>query len=687
MDRSHSASADLESPFLQEEAFVRQARPAWVDVPIQVESPFVVLSDLVLRTTERESGEEPAPASEDFAESSDSWRAARRIAADKELAGDNFVDETIEAGDAKYLVDEVETEDGYGTESDEESEATREASVDAEENEEANASRKAVIGQVTVEDATGVEKPEESEDEGETHDAVLYEEETEPLIDGEAPVWRSGTEYFRDDALGRDQVGIQREDGHVLLAVASNGSTVTTFASARVGTLNLSPARPVYRLRPARLDALSGGSTGALRAKFKGPKVVALPDGTELLRAVGSRYQEVDAERLPAILRGQLAHGTRLEIDHEKLRVWMVFRVRGESAETARLVPAKRTLTDIAGRRDEFVAALARIPAGALRTSIETHLDTLAVVSSIEGGFGSRSGARDTHASLGIFQWAMKRGQWRETGSLGTFFRMLKSRAQAGTTADAGSLYVDAWAECTAQGLDVLEVGGRWVLHLNGTRATGDQVETRMHSVMAVGSLATYQLAASLDWIRNFQETVVWPGPLGARLTGHKWRVLASPTRVQLKSGRRSLTMETAVVTRLSQVFTSQAALATAVMLGVNRPAYVPLALWRALGAPGDPSARIGRLLTAVFDACTSAGQNPSSGMFTREHVTAAGTAAQTAWEALRAFIWPAATLPPGGETEVRATFERKAIWLYEPGDMRKFKREGRFATVRVLLP
>jgi hypothetical protein len=162
---------------------------------------------------------------------------------------------------------------------------------------------------------------------------------------------------------------------------------------------------------------------------------------------------------------------------------------------------------------------------------------------------------------------------------------------------------------------------------------------------------------------------------------------VTSPTKAQLISGRRSLTIETTAVTRLSQLFTSQAALATAVMLGVNRPAFVPLALWRALGTPDDPSARVGQLLTAVFDACTAAGQNPGSGKFTRAHVTAAGAAAETAWEALRAFIWPAASLPTGGEAELRATFERKALWLYEPGDARRFKREGRFATVRVLLP
>ena len=637
----------------------------------------------------------------------DAWRTARSIAAEKEVAGEDVVDEAyLLEGDGAI----VKQGDGVIAEEDEAAIETSEAEdlVDEEETEETN--------EVTDEAATGEEpegreeaEEEEAEDEegederpvdfetieslpdeldeGELFDSFSDEEETAPIIDGETPIWRSGTEYFRDAASGRDQVGVQRDDGRVLLAVTSNGSAVTTIASARVGTLHLDPVRAVHRFRRAELTAVSGASTGALRAKFAGPRVVALLDGTELLRHGGRTYKAVPAAELPGTLRGQLAHGTRLAIDNGKLRVWMTFRVRGESADTSRWVPAKKTLEEITARRDAFVKALERFPAGALRTNLETHLDTLAVVSAIEGGFGSKSGAGDTHASLGIFQWAMKRAQWQETGSLGKFFRALKSRAQAGDTADSGSVFVNAWAECTAQGLDVLEEDGRWVLRLNGTHATGSQVETKMHSVMSAGNLASYQLVASLDWIREFQQTVVWPGPLGARLTGHKWRIVTSPTKAQLTAGRRSLTIETTAVTRLSQVFTSQAALATAVMLGVNRPAFVPLALWRALGTAGDPSARVGQLLTAVFDACTAAGQNPGNGKFTRAHVTAAGTAAETAWEALRGFIWPAGSLPAGGEAEVRAIFERKALFLYEPADARKFKREGRFATVRVLLP
>jgi hypothetical protein len=281
----------------------------------------------------------------------------------------------------------------------------------------------------------------------------------------------------------------------------------------------------------------------------------------------------------------------------------------------------------------------------------------------------------------------MRRDQWQETGSLGTFFRTLKERAQAGGSGGLPTFYANAWAECTAQNLDVRQEGGRWVLTIDGTHATGSQVEAKMRAAMAAGNLAAYQLVASVDWIQHFQQTAIWPGPRGAQLLAHRWSVVSSPTKARLASGRRSLEIETTAVTRLSQVFTSPGALATAVMLGVNRPAFVSLALWRALGAAGDPSARVGQLLDAVFDACHAAGQRPRSGRYTRAHVTEAGAAAATASEALRAFLWPGATLPAGGEAELRATFERKALWLYDAADARRFRREGRFATVRVLLP
>ena len=148
----------------------------------------------------------------------------------------------------------------------------------------------------------------------------------------------------------------------------------------------------------------------------------------------------------------------------------------------------------------------------------------------------------------------------------------------------------------------------------------------------------------------------------------------------------------------LSQVFTSDAALATAVMLGVNRPNYVPLALWRALNTGGDANAEVDRLLDAVLKACIAAKKLPPRGplcrpvkgrprgyKFTETEVTAAGPAAVAAYQALQSFLVVSATLPVGGEAALRAAFESKAMFLYAPGQATN--REKRFATVRVQFP
>ena len=138
----------------------------------------------------------------------------------------------------------------------------------------------------------------------------------------------------------------------------------------------------------------------------------------------------------------------------------------------------------------------------------------------------------------------------------------------------------------------------------------------------------------------------------------------------------------------VGQLFTSEGALTTAVMLGVNRPNYVRLALWRALGTNADPKAETGRLLQAVIRACTAAKQTPRPGQpFTDVHVNAAGAIAQAAYQALQSFLVPAPALPTGGEAALRAAFESKAMLLYKPRDARHFRREGRFATVRVQFP
>lgn len=528
-------------------------------------------------------------------------------------------------------------------------------------------------------------------DESTGEDEVEREEEAEDehaaIIDGETPVWRTGTTYFGAAAAGRDIVGIRRDDGQVLLAVNSAGTRVVHLPDAEVGMLQIGQGRRVSRCRRAVLAPKTGAIADAMTASLTGTILYVLDDGTEILRKSGSSIVSVPNGELPADLITRFYHGTRLDIASEPPRFRMTFRLNDETNESARWVRAKATAATIAARRHDFELAATNVPAG-LRQSVIDQLDLLAVVSVIEGSFGAKSGAGDTAASLGIFQWAMTRNQWQETGSLGQFFWDLKTRAQA---AGAERLFVDAWATCTSKGLDivnqVIDAHERKVISLNGAHATGEQVETALAGAMATGNLASYQLVAGLDWINNFKDTIIAPGPLGRTWLGHGWTKTGAQTG-RFVVGARRLDIASAGVTRLSQVFTQEASLATAVMLGVNRPAYVPLALWRALGTSSAPSAHVGTLLDTIFRGCEAAGQHPAKNHFTRHHVEAAGGDALKAFQALQEYLWPPhPMLPFGSEQEARTLFERKALLLYNPRDARKFAREGRFATVRVSLP
>jgi hypothetical protein len=509
------------------------------------------------------------------------------------------------------------------------------------------------------------------------------DDEGELLIDGEAPVWREAGAYFLAAGTGRDVVGIRRDDGQILMAVNAAGSGVVRLPDAAVGTLHIGQGRTVSRCRKAVLTPKVGAGADAMTAQLRGNVLYVLDDGAELLRKVGGEIVGVPNVELPADLITRFFHGTRLDIRGEPPRLRMTFRLRDETEDLARWVRAKASDADIAARRRTLETAAGSVPA-ALRQQVTDMLDLLAVVSVVEGGFGSTSGAGDTHASLGIFQWAMARNQWQQTGSLGRFFWDLKTRAQAG---GAAQLFVDAWAACTGRGLDIVLQGGARILTLNGTHATGAQVEAAMSATMATGNLAAYQLVASLDWINDFRNTVISPGALGARWVGHKW----TPTGAQsgrLVLGARTLDIAAAGVAPLSRVFTTTASLATAIMLGVNRPAYVPLALWRALLPSQDPSTHVGALLDRIFKGCEAAGQRPANRRFTDAHVTKAGGVALTAFRELQDYLWPANPVAPlGNEQDLRVLFERKALLLYDPADARRYARAGRFATVRVPLP
>jgi hypothetical protein len=93
--------------------------------------------------------------------------------------------------------------------------------------------------------------------------------------------------------------------------------------------------------------------------------------------------------------------------------------------------------------------------------------------------------------------------------------------------------------------------GGR--IYLHGKAATGETIERAMHDTMGVPPLRSYQLIAATDWVQRI-----------------------AMRKVKDKS--------------VEKLLRSPRALATAVLLGVNRPSYVVPALEHAVERVGIDS-------------------------------------------------------------------------------------------------
>ncbi|MEQ1572411.1 MAG: hypothetical protein ABMA64_42720, partial [Myxococcota bacterium] len=452
------------------------------------------------------------------------------------------------------------------------------------------------------------------------------------------------------------------------LAIDSRGRLVD-LAAARLGEV-LPSRTAVYRMKRAALAAVAG-TPGAFTVTFSGPVLAMCDDGRPLLERGPRRWKWIDLVGVP------FGAGSRIDFTDGQRFVWMRFRYADERAASPRFVPAKASTGDVASRRTEFATEAARLPAGAERTAVEARLSVMAATSVVEGTFSSHAFPGDTHASLGISQWAMPRAGV-DAGSLGQFLRRLEQRA--GTL---GGPYALAWAQCTGAGLSVNPAGNR--ISVGGVVATGDQVDAALGPQMNRAELRTYQLVAANDEVDRYVGTAPSTAFRDTEVLGPGQRVTASRATLT-RAGHAVKVDAPAAVGRLGTVFTSNRAVASAVLLGVNRPAYVAQALWHALQLSADPRAELEAQLDVVVRALAAAGIAEPRGGYTRTQVTAAGAAATAGYDQLQRLLWPAVVLPAGGEAELLARFEVAAIALYPARDARRFLREGRFATAALLL-
>lgn len=507
---------------------------------------------------------------------------------------------------------------------------------------------------------------------------------------GECPVEvgfrdAAGHSYMAVDASGK-QHGLPLEYAH-LGTLRAGGAQHNILRMEQVTLKPDGHAPPASTAAPGEPAAAKAMSR--VVATYSGKVAGLLDSGEEVVERTGQSYAPVAVEKLPAALRTQLGDSSRIDLSDGKLWVYMSFALADEKTSTGRWVPPGHGKDEVAASQASVRAEADKLPAESqVRQEVDGMLRVMGLVSTVEGSFDSRSGAEDNYASLGIFQWAMPKDKTGDTGSMGVFFSRLKERATAAEkraekerTAE-DKLYLAAWQQCTQHGLDVK---GSQIL-LNGAPATGGAIESGLLAEMGKGALRTYQLVAARDWVSQFRETVVRPGPSSGAWIGNGYSEQNKDgTQVALKLGSRRLQVQAASHATVGELFSSEQSLAYAVMLGVNRPHYVEASLWKAISTESSPQARCQELLTQLEAVLAKAAgkSGKRSQEYKPEDIVAAGEEAIAIYQQLQSLIWPSAVgLSEDALAKVPGDFKRSAMQLYSPSDARYYHRERRFSTV-----
>jgi hypothetical protein len=525
---------------------------------------------------------------------------------------------------------------------------------------------------------------------------------------------------FNDAAMGDEhRVGFL-QDGKQFVFVSRKGDTVSA-SEAAVGVVRLKGAgknadSSIVRIREVSAtemgDAAGGpaaasGESKSVHLKNNGHARTVVFDATagsfsDKLLSVSGKGVVAPAEfdKLPGDIKSGIGQGSIISLSNGQMWTLMSFHKHGETTDKARWVPARSTKAQQKVMTDQGD----KLPDN-LKEDIEPELTTLGVVSTIEGGFGSTSGGAasgDIMASLGIFQWGMLRNKKDASSSLAMFFRNLKNRAtEAGKTkaedrTEEQKLYIDAWAACTNKGLDIDKDG---FITLNGNRATGGEVETAMHGVLGSDTdLRTYQLVAAHDWITEFKSHTVWPGATGKGRLGKGYKPGNETASFEADAEHKVVVSAPDNISTVGDFLSSEKAVANAIMLGVNRPAWVQYSLWRALDPGTDPKEKAAELLKTLVDSMPKPAEPaPAAAHHHGKHghphpkpkkqitidkaaATAAGPEALAAYTALQSFLFPPTHHIDSEDTLIQE-FQRQALVLYPTADINKYHRERRFST------
>jgi hypothetical protein len=368
--------------------------------------------------------------------------------------------------------------------------------------------------------------------------------------------------------------------------------------------------------------------------------------GTTPALVVGGKSL-VELSKLPAALKSTIPANSRITVDGT-----IYLAIQYPDGTGLNWVKSKHSRKEYAGRQKLMEDAIATLPAG-LKARITPELDFMAMISMLEGTFGSVSesfwtpyckheshgkagwkGTRtrskadadkavaehekankdhdadvsfsgDSAASLGIHQWAMDKDTAGGGGSLVEFFKTLQSRAtkaeakKATDRTEEETIYVEAWGQCTTAGLKIVD--GK--LQINGKDATGLEVEGALAGPMATGGLRKYQVIMIAEELEELWAKPLVPGMFGSQMIGNKYVTSSETKDATFGTDKYTIKLSApAKVATIGEVCTDERLKLAVANIFPNRPAWMGAIVWRSL-VSGDPQALAADLIAKIVKA------------------------------------------------------------------------------------
>jgi hypothetical protein len=296
-----------------------------------------------------------------------------------------------------------------------------------------------------------------------------------------------------------------------MVAVASGKPA--SFAAASVGTYSGSKSASVVEMRAAKSGdkgwTLDGKSVGVLVSGDGEGAValgeIAIKDGGHW--KVHGKHGSKDV--LPADVAAFVKENDQLELG--PLYVWMSYPTGADSANPGGWTSSGHDKKQVNSRVATFKKDAEKMPEP-LRSQILAHVETMAVVSSVEGSYDATSGqVADTSGSLGVFQWARPRNPEAGADSIDHFFVTMKQRADSGAAKQAKKIdplpeeliAMEAWEQAQSLGIGV-DKGHTTITHGTTTKKAGG-LDLELAAAGSTGLDDSNQVAGALRQARNFE--------------------------------------------------------------------------------------------------------------------------------------------------------------------------------------